>query len=135
MKRTLLRRRAPLRARTPLRRRPIALKLRVDPPELVAAKQVVRHRSGGRCEARWENCTGRAEHAHHRLRRSQGGGHTPENLLDVCGICHLSIHSQVARAVNAGFLVRSTATAGTRIPAVAAADPDAHRVVPQDVKE
>jgi len=51
-----------------------------DIPE--AVRKAVEARSGGVCEA----CgRARATEKHHRLFRSQGGLHTVENLLDLCG--------------------------------------------------
>lgn len=85
---------------------PKAKRRKADPPELVAARKVVRKRSGGYCEARivdW--CQGGAAHAHHVLRQSQGGKHTPENLVDLCYGCHLpAIHANVEWAQRHGLL-------------------------------
>lgn len=66
----------------------------------------VRERSGGDCEARLIICTGRAQHQHHQLRRSQGGPDTADNLLDLCLRCHSWIHDHVAESVAHGFLRR-----------------------------
>lgn len=60
------------------------------------------------CEVgRADCCTGRAEHRHHRLLRSQGGGDERENTLDVCGACHRLIHDRPSLAYAHGWLVRS----------------------------
>lgn len=77
-----------------------------DIPE--ASRRSVEARSGGYCEARASyRCQGRASHKHHRkLRRFHD--HRPENLLDVCHVCHAVIHANVAAARQRGFLVRST---------------------------
>jgi 5-methylcytosine-specific restriction endonuclease McrA len=50
----------------------------------------VLERAGHRCE----RCasTWRLE-LHHRLRRSQGGSHEPENISVLCQTCHRSIHA------------------------------------------
>lgn len=49
----------------------------------------------------------RGEHLHHRRLRSQGGKHTPENLLLVCSGCHDGIHMNPADSYLRGLLVRS----------------------------
>jgi len=66
-------------------------------------------RSNGRCEAGTEVCTGKAAHVHHRLMRSQGGGHEPSLLLAVCLPCHGHIHANPAKSYEAGWLIRSGA--------------------------
>lgn len=63
-------------------------------------------RSGGRCEAGTEVCSGRAVHAHHVVPRSQGRDDTPGNLLAVCVECHDWIHSHPAAARERGWLRR-----------------------------
>lgn len=64
-------------------------------------------RSGGRCEAgASDQCTGRCDHLHHRLRRSQGGKHTAVNLLACCERCHAHIHDHPAEAFVEGWLIR-----------------------------
>ena len=101
-----MKRGGPLRRNTPLKRTgPIKSRSRKD-PALESARREVFGRSTGRCEARWDGCTGVAQHAHHRLRRSQGGGHTAENLLAVCSHCHDEIHRNPAKAVSLGHLLR-----------------------------
>lgn len=81
---------------------------KADPPELRDAKNAVRSRSGGYCEARLPGCAGQAEHAHHRKMRSQGGSHRVVNLLDVCLSCHDHIHLvDVAGAYERGHLLHS----------------------------
>lgn len=68
----------------------------------------VRARSEGQCEAmNFPTCTGHAEHLHHRQLRSQGGGHTVENLIAVCSSCHTWFHREVAQATSQGWIVRS----------------------------
>ena len=61
-------------------------------------------RSGGYCEARWEDCRIHAAHVHHIRRRSQGGTDEPANLLAVCVHCHHMIHTNIAEAVTKGHL-------------------------------
>jgi hypothetical protein len=99
VKRTPLKRGAPLKRRTTLRAR-IS-----EPYELRKAKKVVRARSGGRCEARIPSiCTGRATEAHHIKMRSRGGKHEPENLLDACHACHQHITEHPKWATANGLI-------------------------------
>lgn len=77
----------------------------------------VRARSGGRCEARTLECTGRAQHQHHRRLRSQGGDNTTYNLLDVCRACHDWIHGHPAEAAGRGFILRAGRQADEPEPA------------------
>lgn len=110
MKRTVLERRTGLRRFTPLRRR------RSPDRQLEESRQIVRARSDGRCEARLFGCTGVGVHAHHRLRRSQGGSHHPTNLLWVCWACHKTIHDYPAHARRAGLLLGRKATDAMSAP-------------------
>lgn len=103
-----LKRTTPLKNKTPLKRTGPIKTRRKHEPELAASRQAVFARSAGRCEARWDGCTGVVQHAHHRLRRSQGGKHTPENLLAVCSHCHERIHANPARAFELGHLLKPT---------------------------
>lgn len=82
-----------------------------DPPELVAAKTVVRNRSGGMCEAKTPVCDHYARHVHHIARRKGKGSHAPELLLDVCPPCHDEIHQNVAVSYERGWLVHDFAVA------------------------
>lgn len=59
------------------------------------------------CEAQAPGCTGRAVHAHHRKRRSQGGDNSSANLLRVCVQCHTYIHANPERSYAKGWLVHS----------------------------
>lgn len=63
-----------------------------DPPELTAAKKVVRERSGGICEHP-DGCADRATRAHHKAGRIGRGVHHPDRLLDLCDACHLKTHA------------------------------------------
>ena len=61
---------------------------------------------GGPCEAGTAGvCTGRAEHRHHKRRRSQGGGEDRKNIVLACHACHSHIHANPAEARKAGLLV------------------------------
>ena len=102
MKRSPLKRGTkPLVRRTPLRSRP-------EPSHLRDAKQAVRERSGGQCEAGTPACTGRAVHVHHVLPRSAGGKHSTANLLHCCRECHDFIHAHPALSYRLGWLKRRT---------------------------
>lgn len=114
MKRTPLARRTPLVARVPWRRKPPmptsrqawqAKSRRANPiPPEVRAEVVAR--SGGRCEGRVApGCNGRGEHMHHRLRRSQGGGHTAAVLVHLCAPDHRAVHANPEWAYRHGLLV------------------------------
>lgn len=59
------------------------------------------------CEAAVNaNCGRRGGHLHHKLMRSAGGAHTPENLVDICASCHAYIHAHPNWAYENGWLVR-----------------------------
>ena len=79
--------RTPLRRLTPLRSKPSR---RTRPAVPLAAW----------CEARLDVCTGRAEHRHHVILRSQGGEHGPTK--DLCHACHGWVHANpnAARALG-----------------------------------
>ena len=80
------------------------------PPKIRAQ---VEYRSNGWCEAWIEGvCPShfhRATQLHHRRTRSQGGQHTPENLLAVCNAAHDHIHAHPAESYEAGWLLRTGA--------------------------
>lgn len=99
-----MKRGGPLRRRTPLRA--VGKKGRLDAAGVRAAKAELLLRSQGRCEARGFSplCTGYGIHAHHVVRRSQGGRNEPSNLLWVCHPCHERIHACPADALVAGLL-------------------------------
>ena len=48
-----------------------------------------------------------SKQAHHKLRRSQGGGDVPDNLLAVCARCHDLIHREPKWAYGKGWMRRS----------------------------
>jgi hypothetical protein len=96
-------RRSPLRRGKPLRR--TAFKRRSNQTaEWRNARGVVLKRCEERCEARTAVCIGNVAHVHHLLRRSQGGGNEPENLLGVCFHCHEWIHANPKEASRLGLL-------------------------------
>ncbi|WP_363324762.1 HNH endonuclease [Corynebacterium ciconiae] len=57
-------------------------------------------------------CVWEGQHLHHRQLRSQGGGHTTENLVLLCHTCHEWVHRHPAQARERGLIVP-----GTRDPA------------------
>lgn len=103
-RRTPLARGGPLERRTPLRSRP-AHRARPNEP-LVAV-----------CEARIEGvCTGRAEHRHHLLLRSQGGTDHESNTVDVCSACHRHVHDNTGWAYSVGLLRHRCPGSGWLLP-------------------
>jgi len=70
-----------------------------------ATRQFVEARSRGYCEVGSLGCLGRGNHLHHRLMRSQGGGHEADNLLNVCRHCHDLIHAEPMFAYERGWLL------------------------------
>jgi hypothetical protein len=113
--------RTPLVRKTPLRRGPgprsngIADAVAKHPAggrrarflrEFAESKRVVRARSGGRCEVdAVVDCTGRAEHTHHRLGRVHPRANEPDHLLDVCHVCHAWLHNHPEVSYETGWLL------------------------------
>lgn len=101
--------RAPLKRKTPLtakKRKGSPGKTWTNPS--AATRQRVEKRAGRRCEARTPDCVDvPAAQLHHRLLRSQGGGHSDENLLLVCDPCHAYIHAHPKEGYRLGWLLRS----------------------------
>jgi 5-methylcytosine-specific restriction endonuclease McrA len=61
---------------------------------------------GNRCQVNGPGCTGRAEHGHHKLPRSQGGRDVASNALAVCHRCHLRVHLYPSESYALGYLLR-----------------------------
>jgi HNH endonuclease len=87
-----------------------------------AVVDVVRMRAGGRCEVcgvafGYDDDPFCGPALHHRKLRSQGGGHTPENLMLLHGLCHNlgsgAVHLNVAWSRERGYLVPSWADPDT----------------------
>lgn len=99
-----MRRGGPLKRRTPLRA--VGAKGQRDRREVDTARTELLFRSQGRCETRGYSplCTGYGIHAHHVIRRSQGGHNNANNLLWVCSMCHRKIHDNPAEALRRGYL-------------------------------
>lgn len=71
----------------------------------------VTDRSGGECEARWDDlCSGLGETLHHVVSRADHGIDTPANLIHACGTCHNSIHAHPFEAARRGLLMEPTYT-------------------------
>lgn len=69
------------------------------------ARPVVFARDLWRCQARIIGvCIGEAHHAHHVLPRSRGGPDTLENLVSLCGPCHVWVHGHPDEATALGLL-------------------------------
>lgn len=94
---------------TPLKRSPMRRTVRTRPGWAQARQQRLDYADGW-CETVIPDvCTGIAVHVHHRRRRGQGGTDQQANLLAVCAACHNWIHTHVAAAEKAGWLLRSGA--------------------------
>lgn len=79
------------------------------------ARRLVRERSGGRCEIALRGvCLGRVHSFHHRVNRSQGGGWSASNGLDLCGTgttgCHGHVTEHPMDAKRNGWAVPGWAT-------------------------
>ena len=60
-----------------------------------------------RCSGICEVCNkAPVDQAHHKRRRSQGGGNSLDNLLAVCLGCHQAIHAHPSASYEAGYLTR-----------------------------
>jgi predicted restriction endonuclease len=93
--------------RSPIR--PVSAKRRKAMRQYQQARKDVLSRCGGRCEARTQACTGRAEQTHHIRLRSQGGEDAAHNLLGICAACHSYAHHNVAWAVEHGLIWQRSA--------------------------
>lgn len=108
MKRVPLVRRTPLkRSQKPIRRSRQSQKRKRPPGFSEETKAFVRRRSGNKCEARAEGCTGKATQFHHRQLREHGD-HRDVNCLHVCAWCHIPvIHGHPELSYVMGWLVPS----------------------------
>lgn len=80
-------------------------------PGLILARLECRERAGGLCEIATPLCPAglhQGAQAHHRLRRSQGGQDTPENLMWLCNGAHTHVHAHPAESFEKGWLLRRT---------------------------
>lgn len=69
------------------------------------AREVVRERSGGTCEAGTDRCTHIAVHVHHKAGRVGPDPHHPDQLLHVCLACHDHIHSHPEQSYAMGWML------------------------------
>ena len=76
-----------------------------------AVREGVQARSGGHCERCGRVLTS-GGHLHHRLPRSGGGGHTPANLVHICGTCHNWAHAHPVDAELTGWVTLRSGTVG-----------------------
>jgi len=104
-----IKRNTPLKRGSSIKRSPIAKKPKKTEKGLAEARKAAFARSAGRCEAQWQGCQQSAQHAHHRLLRSQGGQHTADNLLSVCFSCHAYIHANPEQAYERGHMLHREA--------------------------
>lgn len=102
----------PKKPRTSLRR--VSKRLKngdwSNPADLAVAKEIVRERSGGWCEANAPGCLGRATNVHHRAGRGFRGCHHPSLLGDYCGNgntsgCHGYAHTHHDEAEEQGWIL------------------------------
>ena len=76
--------------------------------QLNISRRLIVARSHNFCES-GRYCGHTGEHAHHVVRRSQGGSNGIENLLWLCHQCHEWIHTHVAEARELGLLASKVA--------------------------
>ena len=78
-----------------------------------AVRALVLERDDHACARCGVNIVGRVASIHHRVRRSQGGRNTPENLVTLCGSgvteCHGWVHQNITQAKVFGWLLDGTA--------------------------
>lgn len=96
--------RAAVLARTSRKRSPVR-----DTGPSPAVRALVLARDGSLCVRCGISVTDRSRSIHHRVRRSQGGRHVPENLITLCGDgltgCHGWVHRNIAEARASGWLL------------------------------
>ena len=102
-----LERRTPLRQKTPMKRTALKNRVRGGDNTRGEVRDRVRARSRGVCEM----CVDApGTNFHHRLRRSQGGQDSDENLLHLCGSgttgCHGYIHANPSWSYLHGALLK-----------------------------
>lgn len=87
---------------------PMSERKRADGAVYAQARRQVYERSQGMCEGNVEGVCPplphAAEHVHHILRRSQGGGHDLGNLAHLCHRVHQWTHDNPAAARTLGLL-------------------------------
>jgi hypothetical protein len=110
-------RRTPIERKTGLKRggppKPYSARRRKRDSGYLAAREQVRERAEGRCEAvtgTW--CNGQAEQVHHLAGRDGVDPHRLSNLLAVCHRCHLWIEGHREESYARGWLVRRLGGAG-----------------------
>lgn len=101
-----LARKTPLK-RTAMKRKPRRAKPGSSEIEFRGEERAaIERRSGGRCEAGTEVCTGKARVIHHRLLKSAGGRGGRENGLHICTACHVWIHQHSLVSYARGWMLR-----------------------------
>lgn len=77
-----------------------------------SVRELVLERDGYACVCCGRSVIGWPYSIHHRKRRSQGGRHTPENLITLCGsgttYCHGHVHAHIGSSLDLGRLLLST---------------------------
>lgn len=105
-----MKRGGPLRRRTPLR--PVSERRRASFAELDDFRNAVAKRALWRCEGATPACPPGSHvghHAHHVVRRSQGGTNDPSNGVWLCASAHRWVHEHPAEARMMGLLDRARA--------------------------
>jgi len=85
-------------------------KRKMEDALFAVAREQRRRLAGGWCEGATPGCpmlgAHKGHHAHHVRRRSQGGGHTVDNLRWLCWSAHDWVHDHPQEAACRGLLQR-----------------------------
>jgi len=92
-------------ARKPVRGSGLSMGKRAADGPTEATRIALADRSSGWCEITHAGCTGRGTEIHHRLMRSQGGGHDLENLILLCATAHRYVHDNPSYSYERGWLL------------------------------
>ena len=76
-----------------------------DGPTEATRIHLIARSGGGWCEITHAGCTGAGTEVHHRLMRSQGGGHDEENLMLLCATAHRYVHANPEYSYERGWLL------------------------------
>ena len=96
------------RSRRPLR--PVSPAKRRWLHEYLEARETVRARAEGRCEAALDGCTGAGTECHHAKGRVGPDANYVGHLYWLCANCHRATHRSPKASYASGLMVRRTAT-------------------------